>query len=367
MDPTQASAPRLPNELLLRMVHFAASPTEKQGRDESYLAAQQTLCRLSLVNRTLAGICRPLAWHHFVSSSENDFIESGLAHLYRTTSIQGFVKDLVWSISWTFNRMSLLILPVLVNLTSLSLTAHETSDLEVPKGITDLLPRLKHLERLELIYYDGFQDPGFSLGAALPSLRSWIVETFSANEAFQDVSHQLGALKSFEGPLQLWVNQVARLEPHSSLGFEVLRFSVELLYTSSPPAGSVVLDAGTAELLRLLRSSPFSTSGPAFRLTGPNEAADNAARAALEPGITEVPHLTISAYRTERYGPQHPYMPVHYLGKDETNAVLPFSAILGSFPNLADLELHNEPLHPPLDSFIDAQSIEDHPSLKQLF
>jgi hypothetical protein len=118
-SPTLPS-PRLPPELISHIIHFVSLPSDDLFTyEQEWKAAHETLCTLALVNRTFASCARPLAWRKLVWSEDNPD-ESDIAHVYHTNTIHHLVHELAWTLTYTFSQMSLVALPLLSALTSLS-------------------------------------------------------------------------------------------------------------------------------------------------------------------------------------------------------------------------------------------------------
>lgn len=105
--------------------------------------------------------------------------------------------------TYAYSQMSLIALPLLTALTSISFEPFEGGDLDVPRGIVNVLYGLRSLTRLQLQYCMGWKDEEeFSLGRAVPSLRILIVDETWAY--FPRVDHKLGTLEHLECPINFW-------------------------------------------------------------------------------------------------------------------------------------------------------------------
>lgn len=196
-------SPRLPPELLGRIIHFVSLPNEDlfQYEDE-WESSHKELRSLALVNRTFAAFARLRAWRKSVWSEKNTY-ESGIAHLYHANTIRPFVQELAWCLTRAFSKTSLIVLPLLSALTSFAFSPNESEDYEVARGVTALFSGITSLRRFQIRYCGGWEDETFSLGqVVVPSLRVLIVDLIWWQEGLPD--QELGSLEVLACTVSFW-------------------------------------------------------------------------------------------------------------------------------------------------------------------
>lgn len=131
-----------------------------------------------------------------------------MAHLHDMSNMQPLVIGLTWCLTAVNTQMSFVTLPLLSALTSVAFEPSNRSQLRIPRVATKTLFHLKSLRRLELHRCFGYEDPGFSVGRAVPSLRILIVDEGWWDLVFVD--QELDNLERLTCPVNFWGELVLR-------------------------------------------------------------------------------------------------------------------------------------------------------------
>ncbi|BGP18152.1 hypothetical protein JCM10213_007758 [Rhodosporidiobolus nylandii] len=171
---------RLPDELLLAVLEQVHLDTPLLKVDRlAALAADKRLYRLA----------RVVAFRAVGPSSQENQVVI-LPRLFARIYLHPLVKSLEYIYSHTFVTYDTALLPLLRNLTSLTLKdldppGNAQQPLLVATSLTAMLKQLRNLERLVLkrASWFAFEDPSFRLCRDLPSLRSLKLEDCAAEDA----------------------------------------------------------------------------------------------------------------------------------------------------------------------------------------
>ncbi|GAA5857136.1 hypothetical protein JCM9279_006021 [Rhodotorula babjevae] len=201
---------RLPDELIASISRFYNPPIPfelghftlpsrymREGRDE--LRSMAATCR------RFARVLRPLLYRTLVFV--DDKRRTRTVHFYSAKDVQTYVRELYWQPSYLYNDMSPVFLPLAENLTYLVLAflpqnvpddfiSDDYAGLTTLRtSFTNALRQLKHLEALEIPFWESREDPTFKFSTdIMPSLKHVSIGDWQQWDAFE-VEHKIDVVK----------------------------------------------------------------------------------------------------------------------------------------------------------------------------
>ncbi|GAA5947708.1 hypothetical protein JCM3775_000718 [Rhodotorula graminis] len=242
-DVGQAHFLRLPDELIAAISRFYNPPIPfelghftlpsrymREGRDE--LRSMAATCR------RLARVVRPLLYRTLVFV--DDKRRTRTVHFYSAKDIHTYVRELYWQPSYLYNDMSPVFLPIAENLTYLVLAflpqnvpdefiSDDYAGLTTLRtSFTNALRHLKHLEALEIPFWESREDPTFTFSTdIMPSLKHVSIGDWQQWDAFE-VEHKIDVVKWLIHPdLDFDENIIRGFFEHLGRQTRVLQFAAQ--------------------------------------------------------------------------------------------------------------------------------------------
>ncbi|BGP42285.1 hypothetical protein JCM10450v2_006378 [Rhodotorula kratochvilovae] len=209
-DSSKAYFLRLPDELILSVARYYNPPIPFElghfTLPSRYLRdGRSELRALTATCKRFAKIVRPLLYRTLVFVDDKRTTQT--VHFYGAKDIHSYVRELYWQPSYLYNDMSPIYLPLAQNLTYLVLAflpqnvpddfvAEDYSGLTtMRRSFTDALRQLKHLEALEIPFWESREDRSFHFGKSImPALVHVSIGDWQQWDAFE-VEHDIDVVK----------------------------------------------------------------------------------------------------------------------------------------------------------------------------
>ncbi|GAA6049261.1 hypothetical protein JCM3770_005910 [Rhodotorula araucariae] len=201
---------RLPDELITCIARYYNPPIPFElghfTLPSRYLRdGRRELRALAATCKRFAKIVRAILYRTLVFVDEKRTTQT--VHFYGAKDIHLFCRELYWQPSYLYNDMSPIYLPLAQNLTYLVLAflpqnvpddfvAEDYSGLTtLRRSFTDALRQLRHLEALEVPFWESREDQSFNFGKSImPALNHVSIGDWQQWDAF-DVDHDIDVVK----------------------------------------------------------------------------------------------------------------------------------------------------------------------------